>query len=306
MRIAAIFATMNRSATAVACVRALAGQTRPPDLVVVADNLSADTTVADLESLRDLPFVLDVIRMPDNAGNAGGIVAAMERAFAREMDAVWILDDDSWPRPEAMAALLAGNWDGKSVRHAHQIDPKTQRFTWPLPLAEGGENGRLAWCMEDLPAGDFIPSRASWTGALVPRAIHDAVGPVNGDLFIRGEDEEYPLRIQRAGFSFFACRDAILDHPGPLDLIEWNFLGKKLFYERGLSDWKFYYKVRNMVWIKKNYEGSLKALLMALAYLAATFHFDGLTNLSLWFTATRDGWQGRLGRWDKHPEGIKS
>ena len=46
--IAAVFATMNRAQTAVACVRALAAQTRPPDLVVVADNLSSDDTVADV------------------------------------------------------------------------------------------------------------------------------------------------------------------------------------------------------------------------------------------------------------------
>ena len=56
LTIAAVFATMNRATTAAACVRALAVQSRPPELVVVADNRSTDDTVSMLENLKDLPF----------------------------------------------------------------------------------------------------------------------------------------------------------------------------------------------------------------------------------------------------------
>jgi len=300
MHLTTIFATMNRSATAVACVRALAAQTRPPDRVIVADNVSSDTTVADLEALADLPFSLDVIRMPVNAGNAGGVAAAMERAFQDGTDAVWILDDDSWPRPEALAALLEEPWDRKSVRHAHQIDAKTGRFTWPLQVADRAGGWRVVWDWDDLPGDAFTATRILWTGAIISREIREAVGPVMAELFIRGEDEEYPLRIERAGFGFFACRGAIMDHPGPEDLVEWKCLGKRLFYERGLADWKLYYKVRNMVWLKKTYDGPLKAALIAGAYAAAAVSLDGPHRLPLFAEAIRDGWKARLGKWRKH------
>ena len=52
-KVAVVFATMNRSATALASVR-----------------------------------------------------ASMDLAFAEGADAVWILDDDSWPRADALAAML--------------------------------------------------------------------------------------------------------------------------------------------------------------------------------------------------------
>ena len=130
--IAAVFATMNRSATALACVHALAAQTRPPELVVVADNVSTDETVAELERLQGLPFRLIVHQMDENRGNAGGVQEAMDLAFAEGVDAVWILDDDSWPRPEALEALIKEPWDARVVRHSLQIDPKTGKFTWPL------------------------------------------------------------------------------------------------------------------------------------------------------------------------------
>jgi len=301
MNIVAIFATMNRSATAVACVRALAAQMRPPGRVVVADNRSTDSTVAELNGMGDLPFPLDVLEMPENAGNAGGVAAAMELAFANGADAVWILDDDSWPRPEALEALMEGGWDGKSVRHAHQIDPVTGKFSWPLQVGCPAGGWRLAWGMEELPDGVWAQSRIVWTGSLVSREIREAVGPVRAELFIRGEDEEYPLRIEQAGFPTFACRAALMDHPGPGRLAEWAFFGRRLFFECGLSDWKLYYKVRNMVWLKNRYRGGIHALAMATAYAAATARFDGVARIPLVVRAALDGWRGKLGKWRRHP-----
>ena len=296
LRIAAVFATMDRSATAVACVRSLAAQTRPPELVVVADNVSSDDTVWSLAGLGDLPFALRIHRMAENRGNAGGVEEAMEIAFAEGADAVWILDDDSWPRPEALAAMLEKPWNPRVVRHALQIDPKTRRFTWPLQVADGDGGWRLVETLEELPPGNFIESFASWTGALIPREVREKTGPVNGDLFIRGEDEEYPWRIEQAGFPQEAVRKAIMDHPGPENIVHWTWCGKHFFFEQGLVDWKLYYKVRNMVWLKRRQSGGMRALAMALTYALAASSIDGMHRLPLIWEAVRDGWKGRLGR----------
>lgn len=299
LKIAAVLATMNRASTAVACVQALAAQSRPPDSVVVADNQSNDETVAALGALRALPFELLVHRMRENRGNAGGVEEAMELAFARGADAVWILDDDSWPRPEALAALLDPPWDPGVVRHALQVDPNTGRFTWPLQVADGAGGWRLVESLAGMPPGERVRSRITWTGALVPREVRAAVGPVNGELFIRGEDEEYPWRIERAGFPQEAVTRAVMDHPGPANLVHWRLLGKNLFFERGLADWKLYYKVRNMVWLKRRQAGALPAIAMALAYALATAWIDSPRRLPLILEAAGNGWRGRLGKWKK-------
>ena len=171
LSIAAVFATMNRASTAVACVRALAAQARPPDLVVVADNISSDSTVTALESLADLPFELVVHRMRENRGNAGGVQEAMDLAFEHGVDSVWILDDDSWPRGEALAALLESPWDPKVVRHALQIDPQTTRFTWPMMVRAESGGWRLVDSAQALSSMGRARSRGSWTGALISRTI---------------------------------------------------------------------------------------------------------------------------------------
>jgi GT2 family glycosyltransferase len=295
LSIAAVFATMNRVETARECVLALARQTRPPAWVIVADNVSQDGTAERLEELQSLPFELVVHRMTENRGNAGGVAEAMDLAFAQGADAVWILDDDSWPRVDALEALLEGEWNPASVRHALQIDPQNGRFSWPLWVAcSGGWN--LAFDESELPAGRLLRSKASWTGALISKQVRQRVGPVQGALFIRGEDEEYPWRIAQAGIPFEVVRAAVLDHPGPADLIHWHFAGKNFFFERGLADWKLYYRVRNRVWLKRRQSGAVAAVRMALAYAAASMVIDGPWHVALLWRAMRDGWRGRLGK----------
>ncbi|MGL4401394.1 MAG: glycosyltransferase [Luteolibacter sp.] len=296
LKIAAVFATMERAQTALACVRALAAQTRPPEWVVVADNVSADETVATLQALTGLPFELIIRRMRENRGNAGGVEEAMDLAFAQGADAVWILDDDSWPRPRALEKLLEDAWDHHVVRHPLQIDPKTGKFTWPLQITDGKGGWKLAWTEADFPEGPTVRSRICWTGALLPREVREQVGPVNGELFIRGEDEEYPWRIEQAGFSQEAVRGAVMDHPGPRNVLHWKFLGKGFFFERGLLDWKLYYKVRNMVWFKRRQSGISRAILMATAYAGTAIVIDGPHRIPLLWRAIRDGWNGKLGR----------
>ena len=263
---------------------------------MLADNCSTDDTVATLESLENLPFKLVVHRMLENRGNAGGVQEVMELAFDHGADAVWILDDDSWPREPALAALLEGAWDPRVVRHSLQVDPATGRFTWPLQITDGQGGWRLIWSESELPDGPKVLSRITWTGALIPREVRAQIGPVLGELFIRGEDEEYPWRIEQAGFPQEAIRGSVMDHPGPQNVVHWQWMGKSFFFERGLADWKLYYKVRNMVWLKRKQKGDIRAVGMAVAYIVATTLIDGPRRLLLITRSIRDGWAGRLGR----------
>lgn len=299
LKIAAVFASYNRKDVALECLQRLHAQSRPPDMVVVGDNASADGSP---QALRAVGWdAVEVVDIGDNLGNAGAVELAMDRAFDKGADAVWILDDDSWPRPAALEAMLAGPWDPGLVLHPLQEDPRTGRFTWPLQVMGGGGEVTLVEAAAELPPGDRVSSRGVWTGALVPRGVREKVGPVNGDLFIRGEDEEYPWRIEQAGFREAAVPAAVMDHPGPDNLVMWSCAGRRLFIERGLADWKLYYKVRNMVWLKRRQAGAFAAIAMALAYAAAIARIDGIHRLAVWSVAVRDGWRSRLGRWNRHP-----
>lgn len=293
-QVAAVFATMNRSAVAEECVQRLLGQSRPVDMIVVADNASSDDTATRIEGLGGS---IELLRLSQNLGNAGGVREAMEYAFASGMDHVWILDDDSLPRLDCLALMLEGARSDQ-VSHPVQIDPETGDLAWPIQVWQRGE-WELVESLRALPEGRFL-SRASWTGALVSREIYDRVGPVRGELFIRGEDEEYPWRIASHGFGFSCVRNAILDHPGPVGMEMWKFFGHRLFIEKGLRGWKLYYKVRNMVWLKTQQSGLIGGWGMAVAYGTALLAKEGAAKevIGTWWRAVRDGMAGRLGKID--------
>lgn len=298
-RVMAVFATMNRREVALECARRLLAQSRPVERVIVADNVSGDGTADALDALGPK---IEVIRMPENLGNAGGVEVAMERAFGHGADAVWILDDDSLPRVDALEHLLEAYGSDRIV-HPVQIDPDDGGLGWPIQV-EGDGGWRLVDSLDGLPSEPSFRSRASWTGALVPRRVRDAVGPVNGALFIRGEDEEYPWRIAEAGFGFLCVRAAVLDHPGPRGLVSWRLAGRRFFFERGLGDWKLYYKVRNMVWLKRRQSGALAGWLVALAYALAMLRFDGWqrARAGVFVRAVGDALADRLGPMAARPE----
>lgn len=295
MKIAAVFASYNRSQTALSCLERLRNQTRPLDLVVIGENGSEDGSVEAYSALGWEKLM--VLPTGGNLGNAGAVQLAMDEAFACGMDAVWILDDDSWPRLNALEEMLRDGFDENIVLHPLQIEPRTGRFTWPLQVLDAGGRFVLVSDCEALASMPRIQTRGVWTGALISRKVREVVGPVNGALFIRGEDEEYPWRIEKAGFTWNVAPAAMMDHPGPERLEQWSFLGFRLFLEPGLVGWKLYYKVRNMVWLKQRKSGMPAAAAIALAYVLAVASVDGLSREKcvLLKRAIVDGFKGRLG-----------
>jgi rhamnopyranosyl-N-acetylglucosaminyl-diphospho-decaprenol beta-1,3/1,4-galactofuranosyltransferase len=269
---------------------------RPP--IAVTDTASSDGTP---ESLRAEGWDrLTVLDTGDNLGNAGGVRVAMDHAFFSGADAVWVLDDDSWPRAGALEALLDGGLKEDVVRHSLQIDPAGGHYSWPLPIRLGPEGWHTIRHPDEWPGPAVVESRASWTGALVPRTAWQKAGPVLGELFIRGEDEEYPRRLAAAGFRFEAVRDSILDHPSAKNLRRWHIGGKDFWFESGLEEWKFYYEVRNTVWLKFREGFRLQGWVIGLLHLFATVRHDGwsVSRWNTWRLALADAGAGRLGRRD--------
>jgi rhamnopyranosyl-N-acetylglucosaminyl-diphospho-decaprenol beta-1,3/1,4-galactofuranosyltransferase len=80
--------------------QALAGlqrQSRPPDAIVIVDNLSTDGTLD-----RIFPESVTVIRNPANIGVAGAVAIGLAHALKEKFDWTWVLDE-----PDALANLLS-------------------------------------------------------------------------------------------------------------------------------------------------------------------------------------------------------
>lgn len=311
--ICAIFTHFASRERTLICLERLAQQTLRPQHIVVINNGAADDSTLpaarDFAAARLAPETrLHILQMEGNLGNAGGCAHGLNYAFRDlQADFVWVLDDDSWPRPAALQELVAAPADAETVAMSLVIDPaKGDELSWPLTIRTGNANigtWKHVTARENLPAGNIIPSRGGWLGALIPRAAWAKEGVPTAELFIRGEDEEYPWRIRHAGFRYITVRDSELEHPSAgIPLLHYSIGHFSYFYEPGLPVSRQYYKTRNWAWLQRlkfphNYP---KRLLQCGFYIAMTLNAmmqtDELTPRSLYnlFRALHNGFYGKL------------
>lgn len=257
--ICAIFTHFNSRERTLTCLSRLAQQTRRPEHITIINNGSQDDpTLEEARSFAENSLSncqLHILQMESNLGNAGGCARGLKYAFdALQTDFTWVLDDDSWPRPRTLENLLAAPADEMTVRMSAVIDPlKGDELSWPLTIM-GNKQGQWknALCRADLPAGNIIPSRGGWLGALYPRQAWLKAGLPTEELFIRGEDEEYPWKVREAGFKFITVLDSELEHPSAsIPLIHYRIAHRSFFYEPGLHISRQYYKTRNWAWLQR-------------------------------------------------------
>lgn len=104
MRVAAVVVTYNRLSLLRRCLAALEAQTVQLASVWVIDNASTDGTG---EAVRKMAMPNLVYRNTGkNLGGAGGFSYGVREAALAGYDALWLMDDDTIPEPEALEQLL--------------------------------------------------------------------------------------------------------------------------------------------------------------------------------------------------------
>ncbi len=292
------------------------------DLVLVVDNASSDGTaewLAGQLATQGDPR-LQVLRLPENGGGAGGFEAGL--AMARDRwDPDWcvLMDDDARPMPGACALFrkLAADLDpdaegadavgviGAAVllpdgRVSEMNRPGLNPFWHPSLLWQTLVRGnRAGFHLDDAAyapdAGPRDIDLSSFVGYFVSRGTMRRAGLPEGGLFIYGDDVLYSLRLrrQRIGIRFMpAIR---FEHDcGTMD---------EGFVYRPL--WKIYYHCRNGVDIARQAAGPV-VFPAALAFYVMMWWRRGqrcpagerpLYRKMMW-AGLRDGLRGRRGRND--------
>ncbi|MGN6605982.1 MAG: glycosyltransferase [Jatrophihabitans sp.] len=235
-RVAAVVVTYNRRALLTEALAAVAAQTRRPDVIIVVDNASTDGT-ADL--VRTEHPDVRLVTMSANTGGAGGFAAGIAAALADRAALVWVMDDDTVPEPDALAALLR-------AREVHPLprpavlasrvvwtDGRPHPMNTPRPRPFAPRRLRVA---AELARGVPIRS-ASFVSALFDAEVIRERGLPVADYFLWNDDFEYTARLIRDGTGVL-CPDSVVVHKtatfGSTDV------------DPGA---RFYYEVRNKVWL---------------------------------------------------------
>jgi GT2 family glycosyltransferase len=295
-KIHAIVVTYNRRALLEVCLKALAVQTRPPDHILLLDNASTDDTQVWIESSgwKSDPRH-EYVRLADNVGGAGGFTEGMQRCFASDADAVWMMDDDAEPEADSLETLLAIYSTDTDIYGSIAITHDRKSFCWPLVSMEGVE----------FKAPAEVPDKVSvamlpFLGILIPRKVVEVNGLPDPGYFIQGDDAEFCFRARKRGMRIYAAGKSRLRHP-PSAYYRFGFWIANPFCFR-MPPWKRYYEVRNRILSTRRHSGLFRVFTVVLA--ANAFRLSG----ALWnepqkakqalafFAGTVDGLLLRKGR----------
>ncbi len=202
--IAAVVVTCNRLGLLQECVAALRAQTHRLDEIIVVDNSSTDGTAEWLAKQGDL----HVITQP-NLGSAGGQSTGIKTAYLRGHEWFWCMDDDTIPKPEALARFVAA---------PYFRDPATG-FLGSLILWTDGATHRMnqhpvkhwQWYGTVMTDHCVKIDGNSFVSVLVSRQAVAAVGLPLKEFFIWCDDIEYFHRIARK-FNGYCVLDSVVVH----------------------------------------------------------------------------------------------
>ena len=237
MTVTAVVVTYNRKELLRECLAALEAQTRPLDRILVVDNASTDGTAELLAEKREQSPLLQVLTLPDNQGGAGGFHEGMKRAHADGSTWMWLMDDDTIARPDALEKLLEARerapealvLAGKVVWDDGRIHPMN---------APGFERNRPHRVVESAERR-LLPLRcATFVSLLVHREAVDRFGLPFKQYFIWSDDIEYTARILRREDAGYLVPDSVAHHKT-----------KQPYTAVSTTGGRFYFHIRNHVFM---------------------------------------------------------
>ena len=238
----AVVVTWNRQDLLEESIGALRAQTHPPTAIVVVDNASTDDTPGYLEQQTDL----DVVRLEQNTGGAGGFAVGVEQALTHGPDLVWLLDDDTVPTPTAASGLVRAweRYDGVSTPLDRQRPAVlASKVVWtdgrdhPMntPRRKPGASRDEVAAAERVGA---VPVRsASFVSIMCDAAVVRERGLPVADYFLWNDDFEYSTRLVRGGVGLYVPASVVVHKTKVFGSVDVD-PGERFFFE-----------VRNKVWV---------------------------------------------------------
>jgi rhamnopyranosyl-N-acetylglucosaminyl-diphospho-decaprenol beta-1,3/1,4-galactofuranosyltransferase len=189
-RVAAVVVTYNRKQLLCECIAALLVQSSPVNRIMVIDNASTDGT-ADLLAEKGY-FENEVgqyIRMPVNAGGAGGFHEGVKRAYEEGYDWVWLMDDDVEPLPAALSTMLSYSNISGCIQ-ACKVFKDGESEGWER-WASFDESGRRTTSREAQHPDYIVVQSGCFEGMLIHRQVISKIGFPDKRFFIGVDDVAY-------------------------------------------------------------------------------------------------------------------
>lgn len=255
-KIAAVVVTYNRLGLLKECMQSLREQIRKPDEIIVVNNSSTDGTLEWLNEQNDLTVITQ-----ENSGSAGGQYTGIKNAYEKGYDWVWCFDDDCFAKKDALQMLLSQVLKIERCLYNSLIISNINNNQLAFGLFNS-KNKSLVSSANELNEELFEDDANPFNGTLLSKELINACGYPNKSFFIRGDENEYSLRIKSRGFKLITVTNSIVYHPPQSYLIlktslfihQFQFLDarKRLYFTRNqILMFKLYYDVKILSLIKR-------------------------------------------------------
>lgn len=285
--------TYNRKDLLRECLKALQAQTLPVDEILVVNNGSTDST---MEMLAEEFPTVSVLNLKENVGGAGGFYEGMKRAYERDFDWIWVMDDDGRAAPDCLEKLFEHRRPNSVLVPVQQDSLK-----WFYGIFEW--YGRAKNVTPDIIAGkravvgDFV---FNFVGPLISRGVIEQVGFPNKDFFIWFDDWDYALRVQRTPAEIVIVPEAVFFHDfGKPKRIRFLWQSRQ---RNSVAPWKCYYGTRNSFYVQLRGQRPRSELfhyfLMQFQHLAGDILYEPQPwqYVKMHLKGIYDGAAGRLGK----------
>ena len=256
-KVIAVVVTYNRQALLSECIAALRNQSRPLDAILIVNNGSTDGTENWLKQQPDLIYINQ-----NNVGSSGGFSAGINWAYKNNYAWIWCMDDDGYPKEDALEHLLAADDGCLRLLNCAVIDKEDKKtFVWKTQQYK---------TLDEVDCNIIEGIGHPFNGTLLNRSIIERVGVPKAKYFLWGDETEYYYRIVK-GNEIPVCTvaNSIHYHPSTAFSIkkDWDYT----------SGWKMYFYIRNRFHIHQvKFNNKLVALLHYCCFIIA---FTGIVVL---------------------------
>jgi GT2 family glycosyltransferase len=257
-RTIAVIVTRNRPEKLALALKAVALQTRRPDLTLVIDNASDDVTRDFLAAALHADATLRVHRLAQNMGGAGGFCEGIRQACALGADWIWLSDDDAYPSPDALD-VLAVTMARFEARHGRRPPFACSRVEWTDGSHCEMNTPRPVWDWPRFLTADdpvALVDSCSFVSVLLSRWAVDLHGLPIAEYFIWFDDAEYTRRLSQTHPGIY-CPESRVTHDIAVNR------GVNFSYVTPEDLWKFRHGARNEASFRLRREGWVSWLIFA-------------------------------------------
>lgn len=246
--VATIVVTYNRKDMLLGCIEHLSALKNAKADILIIDNASTDGTGEAVKRYIDSRAII-YCNTGANLGGAGGFQYGMKEALKRGYKYLWLMDDDVYPEPESLEALLSAD---RELNGKYGFLSGIARWTDGTPCKMNIQKTGLKKTIEDYSSPTVRVIMATFVSFFVKAETVMEVGLPIKEFFIWADDFEYSRRISLK-YPCYAVNGSIVVH----NMKSNNKVGIESEHPDRL--WRYKYLYRNEVYIYRR-EG-LKARL---------------------------------------------